>query len=147
MLVSMHQEVRRVCEAVRAAGGRAMLVGGWVRDRLLGHESKDYDLEVYGVAPDQLRALLKTFGRVNTVGEHFAVYKLVCHDSSTNTERLEIDVSIPRRESKSGRGHRGFTIEGDPQMSFEEAARRRDFTINAILYDPLADEFVDPHQG
>ncbi|HJQ23633.1 MAG TPA: polynucleotide adenylyltransferase [Blastocatellia bacterium] len=145
MLVTMHEAVLQVCEAVRAAGGRAMLVGGWVRDRLLGHESKDYDLEVYAVEPEALRAILKKFGRVNTVGEHFAVYKLVCH--APNDERLEMDVSIPRRESKSGRGHRGFTIEGDPQMSFAEAARRRDFTINAILYDPLADEFIDPYGG
>jgi tRNA nucleotidyltransferase (CCA-adding enzyme) len=152
MLVPMREEVRQVCEAVRAAGGRAMLVGGWVRDHLLGHESKDYDLEVYAVEPEVLRALLKKFGRVNTVGEHFAVYKLVCYGSADEAsaasgERLEIDVSIPRRESKSGRGHRGFTIEGDPQMSFEEAARRRDFTINAILYDPLADQFIDPYDG
>ncbi|MFL6274310.1 MAG: CCA tRNA nucleotidyltransferase [Blastocatellia bacterium] len=152
MLVSMREEVRQVCEAVRAAGGRAMLVGGWVRDHLLGYESKDYDLEVYAVEPEALRALLKKFGRVNTVGEHFAVYKLVCYGaaadaSASNGERLEIDVSIPRRESKSGRGHRGFTIEGDPQMSFEEAARRRDFTINAILYDPLGDQFIDPYDG
>src|SRR5205085_6989394 len=151
MLVSMHQEVRRVCEAVRAAGGRAMLVGGWVRDHLLGHESKDYDLEVYSLEPEALRAILKKYGRVNTVGEHFAVYKLVCYvpagEAMANGERLEIDVSMPRRESKSGRGHRGFTIEGDPQMTFEEAARRRDFTINAILYDPLADEFIDPYGG
>jgi tRNA nucleotidyltransferase (CCA-adding enzyme) len=166
MLVSMHREVLRVCEAVRTAGGRAMLVGGWVRDWLLGQESKDYDVEVYGIEPEALRAILKKFGRVNTVGEHFAVYKLVGYlptgaslseipnrqsaiadVPSPNVERLEIDVSIPRRESKSGRGHRGFTIEGDPQMTFEEAARRRDFTINAILYDPLADEFVDPYGG
>ena len=74
MLVPMRREVLRVCEAVRAAGGRAMLVGGWVRDRLLGRESKDYDLEVYGVEPEALRALRKTFGRVTTVGEHFAGY-------------------------------------------------------------------------
>jgi tRNA nucleotidyltransferase (CCA-adding enzyme) len=152
MLVPMHEEVLRVCEAVRAAGGRAMLVGGWVRDRLLGQESKDYDIEVYSIEPQALRAILKKFGRVNTVGEHFAVYKLVCDvkpgDAATpNAERLEIDVSIPRRESKSGRGHRGFTIEGDPQMTVEEAARRRDFTINAILYDPLADLFIDPYGG
>jgi tRNA nucleotidyltransferase (CCA-adding enzyme) len=167
MLVSMYREVLRVCEAVRAAGGRAMLVGGWVRDRLLGKESKDYDVEVYGIEPEALRTILKKFGRVNTVGEHFAVYKLVCYvpdgdalsgiianrqsaiaDGPAQTaERLEIDVSIPRRESKSGRGHRGFTIEGDPQMTFEEAAWRRDFTINAILYDPLTDEFIDPYGG
>jgi tRNA nucleotidyltransferase (CCA-adding enzyme) len=152
MLVPMHREVLRVCEAVRAAGGRAMLVGGWVRDRLLGRESKDYDVEVYGIEPDALRAILKKFGRINTVGEHFAVYKLIGYlptgvSPSANVERLEIDVSIPRRESKSGRGHRGFTIDGDPQMTFEEAARRRDFTINAILYDPLTDEFIDPYGG
>jgi tRNA nucleotidyltransferase (CCA-adding enzyme) len=71
------------------------------------------------------------------------VYKLAFREG----ERVEIDVSIPRRESKSGRGHRGFTIEGDPEMSFEEAARRRDFTMNAILYDPLTDEIVDPFNG
>jgi tRNA nucleotidyltransferase (CCA-adding enzyme) len=56
-------------------------------------------------------------------------------------------VSLPRRESKSGRGHRGFTIEGDPRMSFEEAARRRDFTVNAILFDPLTQEIIDPFGG
>src|SRR5436305_10681004 len=79
MLVPMHPEVLRVCEAVRAAGGRAMLVGGWVRDRLLGRESKDYDVEVYGIEPEALRTILKKFGRVNTVGEHFAVYKLIAY--------------------------------------------------------------------
>src|ERR1700761_4797034 len=110
MLMPMHREVLRVCEAMREAGGRALLVGGWVRDRLLGRESKDYDIEVFGIEPETLRAILKTFGRVNTVGEHFAVYKLVCRvaadDASQERQRLEIDVSIPRRESKSGRGHR-----------------------------------------
>src|SRR5215475_4680783 len=139
MLFPMQREVLQVCEAVRQAGGRAMLVGGWVRDCLLEGVSKDYDIEVFGVPPQTLRALLKTFGHVNTVGEHFAVYKLTCKtkaDAALQVERLEIDVSIPRRESKSGRGHRGFMIEGDPQMTIEEAARRRDFTINAILYDP-----------
>src|SRR5262249_45401838 len=146
ILFLVHDEVLKLCEAVRAAGGRAMLVGGWVRDRLLGKESKDYDVEVYGLEPDRLRLLLRECGRVNTVGEHFAVYKLV-PAGLADRERVEIDVSIPRRESKSGRGHRAFTIEGDPQMSFAEAARRRDFTINAILYDPLADEFVDPYGG
>src|SRR6185503_866846 len=68
-------------------------------------------------------------------------------DDSTTRERFEIDVSIPRRESKSGKGHRGFVIEGDPAMSFEDAARRRDFTVNAILYDPLTDQTIDPYDG
>jgi len=141
----MNREALRVCEAIAEAGGRAMIVGGWVRDYLLGRESKDFDIEVYGLAPARLRAVLETIAQVNTVGEQFAVYKLAF--KTQEGARLEVDVSIPRRESKSGRGHRGFVIEGDPQMTFEEAARRRDFTINAVLYDPLTSEIVDPFGG
>ena len=93
-----------IADAVRDAGGRALIVGGWVRDRLLGrHESKNIDLEVFGVPADRLRALLESFGRVEAVGESFQVYKLG-----------DIDVSLPRRESKAGRGHRGFVVTGDP---------------------------------
>jgi tRNA nucleotidyltransferase (CCA-adding enzyme) len=144
ILLSMNEQVLRLCEAVRKAGGRAMLVGGWVRDYLMGIQSKDFDLEVYALEPERLRSLLETLAPVNTVGEHFSVYKLAFRNEQG---RFEIDVSIPRRESKSGRGHRGFIIEGDPMMSFEEAARRRDFTVNAILYDPLTDQIVDPFNG
>lgn len=130
-------KVRALAYAVREAGGRALLVGGCVRDHLLGREAKDWDVEVYGVEPALLRRLLTRFGKVNTVGEAFTVYKLGRH----------IDVSLPRRERKQGRGHRGFVIEGDPTMSVEEAARRRDFTINAILQDPLTGEILDPFNG
>lgn len=143
----MNPDVVKLCEAVRNAGGRAMLVGGCVRDQLIGVESKDLDVEVYGLEPSSLRDILERFGQVNTVGEQFSVYKVVLPQSTERSERLEIDVSIPRRESKSGRGHRSFHITGDPTMSFEEAARRRDFTINAILYDPLLDERADPYHG
>ncbi len=125
-----------IAEAVRSAGGRALIVGGWVRDQLLGHTSKDVDIEVYGVPPGELRSLLLRFGPVNTVGESFTVYKVA-----------DIDVSLPRRESKVGRGHRGFEVTGDPSMSVDEASRRRDFTINAISWDPLTDEYVDPFNG
>ncbi|MGH9943645.1 MAG: CCA tRNA nucleotidyltransferase [Pyrinomonadaceae bacterium] len=131
------EKIMRLAREVRDAGGRAMLVGGCVRDQLLGREAKDWDVEVYGVAPRTLRVLLSRFGRVDAVGEAFTVYK-VGHD---------LDVSLPRRERKQGRGHRGFVIEGDPHMSFAEAARRRDFTINAILCDPLTGELVDPFDG
>jgi tRNA nucleotidyltransferase (CCA-adding enzyme) len=122
--------------AVRAAGGRALIVGGWVRDRLMGRTSKDIDVEVYGVGALRLRQLLESLGRVDTVGESFQVYK--CGD---------IDVSLPRRESKSGRGHRAFEVTGDPAMSIAEAARRRDFTVNAIAWDPLTEEYLDPFDG
>jgi tRNA nucleotidyltransferase (CCA-adding enzyme) len=122
--------------AVRDAGGRALIVGGWPRDRLMRRTSKDIDVEVYGIAADRLRGLLETFGRVDAVGESFKVYKVA-----------GLDVSLPRRESKSGRGHRGFVVEGDPSMRMEDAARRRDFTINAIAWDPLSGEYLDPFDG
>ncbi|HSS20869.1 MAG TPA: hypothetical protein VLL54_12400 [Pyrinomonadaceae bacterium] len=131
------EKVIELAQAVRAANGRALLVGGCVRDLLLDQEPKDWDLEVYGVQPDQLRALLDRFGSVNVVGEAFTVYKL----------GADLDVSLPRRERKSGQGHRAFVIEGDPSMSFEEASRRRDFTVNAILQDPLTNEVIDPFNG
>jgi tRNA nucleotidyltransferase (CCA-adding enzyme) len=136
----MHEPVHRIAEAVAAAGGRALVVGGWVRDRLLGIDSKDVDVEVYGIEPDALKRLLRKLGRVSTVGESFTVYK-------TFVGGEEVDVSVPRRESKTGRGHRGFTVVGDPSMTIEEAARRRDFTINAIMVDPLTDELIDPFRG
>ncbi len=125
-----------IARAVRGSGGRAFIVGGWVRDRLLGRSSKDVDVEVFGVPADRLRALLEPFGRVDTVGEQFTVYKIG-----------DIDVSLPRRESKAGRGHRGFVVTGDPDLSPVDAARRRDFTINAMSFDPLTEEIVDPFDG
>jgi tRNA nucleotidyltransferase (CCA-adding enzyme) len=127
---------REIAIAVRDAGGRALIVGGWVRDRLLDHESKNIDLEVFTVPSERLRSILESIGRVEAVGESFQVYKIG-----------DIDVSLPRRDSKSGRGHRGFVVVGDPEMSIEEAARRRDFTINAIAWDPLTNEYFDPFGG
>jgi tRNA nucleotidyltransferase (CCA-adding enzyme) len=125
-----------IAAAVRDAGGRALIVGGWVRDRLLGRESKDVDIEVFGVPADRLRHILSRFGTVNTIGESFTVYKVA-----------DIDVALPRRDSKIGAGHRGFEVIGDPWMTIEEAARRRDFTINAIAWDPLTNEYLDPYDG
>jgi tRNA nucleotidyltransferase (CCA-adding enzyme) len=128
-----------IAEAIRARGGRALVVGGWVRDRLLGHESetsKDLDLEVFGIPAVDLPELLAPFGRVEPIGQSFPVYKVG-----------SVDIGLPRRESKAGRGHKGFIVEGDPSMSLEEAARRRDFTVNAISWDPLLDEYIDPFRG
>jgi tRNA nucleotidyltransferase (CCA-adding enzyme) len=131
-----------VAQAVRGEGGRALIVGGWVRDELLGLTPKDLDLEVFGLPADRLRPLLERFGRVETVGESFAVFKVII-DGGQDV----IDVALPRRESKAGRGHKGFIVEGDPALSIEDAARRRDFTINAISRDPLTNEIVDPFEG
>lgn len=144
--MDLEHQAGRIASAVRDAGGRALAVGGFVRDRVLrlrsasagqvGHASKDLDLEVFGIAQDALLPLLRSLGRVEPVGQAFPVYKLGA-----------IDVALPRRESKTGRGHKGFTVEGDPSMPFEEAASRRDFTINAIAWDPLTGEYLDPFNG
>jgi tRNA nucleotidyltransferase (CCA-adding enzyme) len=131
--------VTAIATAVRDAGGRALVVGGWVRDRILGLPEPDkpnVDLEVFGVPGERLRALLETFGRVEAVGESFQVYKVG-----------DLDVSLPRRDSKAGRGHKGFVVTGDPEMSIADAARRRDFTVNAISWDPLTGEYFDPFDG
>lgn len=128
--------VSEIARAVRAHGGRALVVGGWVRDRLLGHDSKDMDVEVFGIPAADLPVLLSAFGRVEPIGQSFPVYKLGT-----------IDIGLPRRESNLGPGHKAFLVEGDPTMSIAEAARRRDFTINAILWDPLTGEYIDPCNG
>jgi tRNA nucleotidyltransferase (CCA-adding enzyme) len=124
-----------IAQAARREGGRALVVGGWVRDRLVGRPNKDVDIEVYGIPAARLKDLLDglDLGPVNTVGESFTVYKVA-----------GVDVSLPRRESKVGRGHRGFVVTGDPDMAPDDAARRRDFTINAIAWDPLTDTYLDP---
>lgn len=135
-------KVVTLAKQVREHGGRAMLVGGCVRDELMGRAVKDWDFEIYGVSPETLRTLLEDFGAqhnepLNAVGEAFTVYKIGEH----------IDVALPRRERKVERGHKGFIVEGDPDMSFEEACSRRDFTVNAILKDPITGEVVDPFNG
>jgi tRNA nucleotidyltransferase (CCA-adding enzyme) len=130
-------KIIELARIVAARGGRAMLVGGCVRDELMGLEPKDWDLEIYGIEPLALRQILNGFGEVNAVGEAFTVYKI----------GPELDVALPRRERKTGRGHKGFVVEGDKDMPFEEAARRRDFTINAIMQDPLTGEIIDCYGG
>lgn len=131
------EKVIDIARAVGDSGGRAMLVGGCVRDELMQIPSKDWDIEVYGIEPHDLKPLVERFGIVNVVGEAFTVFKL---DN-------DVDISIPRRERKVARGHKGFVVEGDPGMSFAEASKRRDFTVNSILKDVLTGEIVDPYDG
>lgn len=124
--------------AVAAIGGRALVVGGMVRDAWLGLAAKDLDIEVYGIEPARLTALLEAHFRLDLVGRSFGVIKL---------RGLPVDVSLPRRESKRGLGHKGFEIHSDPSMTVAEAANRRDFTINALAWDPRTGEVLDPFRG
>lgn len=129
---------RRIAELVRQAGGRAWFVGGYVRDQLLHRENKDIDMEVHGLAPARLEELMDTVGTRLTVGESFGIYTLA---------GSSIDVAMPRRETATGRGHRDLAVSVDPFLGPERAARRRDFTINAMMQDVLTGEVADPFGG
>lgn len=136
-----YEAVTRICRAIQDAGGRALLVGGAVRDLLLSKEVKDFDIEVFGVEAEKLEDILRPFGKVMTVGKSFGVLKVSINRT------IDIDVSLPRRDSKKGSRHADFSVATDPFMAISEAARRRDFTINAILADPLTGKIVDPFHG
>ncbi|MDD4817471.1 MAG: hypothetical protein PHI85_05840 [Victivallaceae bacterium] len=132
------EAVRKVADLVKCAGGNAYLVGGAVRDALTGTPSHDLDVEVFGLSPDRLTAALETEFKLNLVGSSFGVVKL---------SGVDVDVAIPRRENKTGTGHRGFLMDFDPSLTLSEAAARRDFTVNAIMYDLSAGKIEDPHDG
>ena len=133
-------DLRTMLEAVRRVG-RPRLVGGGVRDSLLGLKAKDFDVEVGGVDFETLHRVLAPFGATDVIGRSFGVIKV------RSTTGAEYDFSLPRRESKTGAGHRGFAVAPDATLSDAEAAARRDFTVNAIAYDPFTDEILDPHHG
>lgn len=126
----------QIVRELHSAGYRAMVVGGAVRDALLGGRPKDFDIEVYGIAYDMLAGILARHGRVDLVGKSFGVVKL-------NVGDHEYDFSVPRRDSKLGLKHRDFQTTFDATILPREAASRRDFTINAMAYDPVAGELLD----
>ena len=140
LLAQLLKPVSRLAEAILIAGGRPVLVGGAVRDHLLGLTPKDFDIEVYGLPAKALTAVLERVAKVHTVGKSFGVLK-------AKIDGMDIDVSLPRRERKVGQGHRGFEVDHDHGMTFAEAASRRDFTINAIGMDLGTGELLDPWGG
>jgi tRNA nucleotidyltransferase (CCA-adding enzyme) len=130
--------VLEIARAVAKAGGRALLVGGWVRDRLRSVEATDLDVEVYGLELPALERLLQRFGAVIAIGRAFGVLQV---------KGLDVDFALPRLDSKTGAGHKGFEVRCDPGLDFATASRRRDLTINSMGFDPLTDERLDPHGG
>ena len=142
--------LRRLVDVVAAAGGRPVAVGGAVRDHLLGLAPKDIDVEVSGLALPHLERVLGDAGfSVHAVGRAFGVLKVdvVVKDDQGREHREVIDVSLPRTESKSGRGHKGFVVASDPNLPFDLASARRDFTINAIGVDLVSGDLLDPWGG
>ncbi len=132
--------VKVLCRVLADAGGHAWLVGGSVRDLLLGQTPGDPDLEVYGLTPDQLQQGIAGMGKTELVGRQFGVFKL-WKDGHC------IDIALPRSERKTAAGHKGFDIKPDPGLNPETASIRRDFTINAMMLDPLTGELLDFHGG
>lgn len=131
--------IDKIYKAIEEVGGKPYRVGGSVRDQIMGHAPKDVDTEVYGISANTLIYVLSKFAPVNTVGASFGVIKL-------RVGNEEFDFSMPRRDNKTGNGHRGFMVEVDPTMTVFEAAARRDYTINAISIAPDG-TIVDPYNG
>ena len=129
---------RQIAEAVDGAGGVAYFVGGYVRDLLMGEAGKDIDVEIHGLTPDELKGILDSLGQRLDIGESFGIFGL---------RGYVIDIAMPRRESCRGRGHRDFDIFVDPHIGTLGAARRRDFTINAMMQNILTGEIIDHYGG
>ena len=128
----------RIAELVSQHGGRAYYVGGFVRDALIGQENKDIDMEVHGIAPAVLESILDNLGQRITVGESFGIF---------NLKGYSLDIAMPRKETVYGAGHRDFDILVDPFIGTKAAARRRDFTFNALMQDILTGEILDHFGG
>lgn len=128
----------KIAEYVKEDGGRTYYVGGFVRDRLLGLDNKDVDIEVHGIEPDRLYSILEKVGSPVAFGKSFGVYAL---------RNENIDIVMPRKERAVGRGHRDFEVDVDPYIGTKQAAGRRDFTINAIMEDVLTGEIIDHFGG
>lgn len=129
---------RAIAEAVSSHGGVCYYVGGYVRDRLLGIENKDIDMEVHGVSPSVIENILKDFGEVITIGASFGIY---------NLKGCNLDIAMPRKETARGTGHRDFDVLVDPFIGAEKAALRRDFTVNALMQNVLTGEITDHFGG
>ncbi len=136
MTIALPTTLDRVIRDLTASGFRAVVVGGSVRDALLGLDPKDFDIEVYGISYDLLAEFLAGRGSVDLVGKSFGVVKLSAAGETW-------DFSVPRRDSKTGPGHRDFRATFDADITPREAAGRRDFTVNAMAYDPVTGELLD----
>lgn len=136
--MSQREMIKSIAERVHALGGQALLVGGCVRDEILGIPCYDIDCEVHGIEPDKLKEILSRFGEIDESGSAYGIFTI---------KGAGLDIALPRRETRTGPGHKDFVVTVDPMLSPEEAAARRDFTVNAIMCDALTGQYVDPYGG
>lgn len=130
--------VKKVAEKVSEAGGKMYFVGGFVRDRQLGKDSKDIDVEIHGITPAKVLDILSSFGEVDKVGESFGVFLI---------KGIDVDFAMPRHEIKTGEKHTDFDVTVDPFIGTYGASKRRDFTMNAIMEDVLTGDIIDHFDG
>lgn len=133
------ESLKLVIRALLQAGAAVYFVGGCVRDDVLGQEMKDFDIEVFHLSRQQLVACLSQFGHCDYMGQSFGIYKL--------SHLPEADFALPRSERKNGTGHQGFEMTIDPDLSIENAALRRDFTMNALYQQAWDGQLIDPYHG
>lgn len=141
MTVHIPEQVKAVGRVLNQGGARgSLLVGGAVVDSLQGRDPKDFDVEVFGMGIEDVARALRSVGSPKMVGAAFGIV-------TVHVDDMDIDVSVPRRDNKVGKGHTGFACEFDPNMTVKEAARRRDFTINTLAVDIHSGAVVDPFGG
>ena len=133
--------LEEILKDLQKIGATPILVGGSVRDFFLNIPIKDYDIEIFGInSLEIIQNCLEKFGSVKLVGKSFGVLTLKVNE-------YDFDFALPRTETKIGNTHQDFEVITNANLSFKEAAIRRDFTINAIGYDFLKKEFLDPFDG
>lgn len=130
--------IHDIAKKIEEKGGKLYYVGGYVRDKKIGIQNKDIDVEIYGINVKEINEILSQFGNVDLVGALFGIYKI---------HGVDIDFCLPRRETLVGKGHKDFEVSVDPYITTEEAAKRRDFTINSIMQDVNTGEFIDHFDG
>jgi len=141
-LIKVEDSIYKIVSILNERGHRALIIGGAVRDALLGIAPKDIDIEVYKISYEELEKILSEYGSVDLVGQTFGVILFKPAGSD-----MTYDFSIPRKENKVGIGHKGFKIFFDKDMTIKEAGARRDFTWNALAYDPLENKIYDYFGG
>lgn len=140
-MITYDKKLQPIFDILISHSIKPIIVGGYVRDSLLNKKSKDIDIELYNLHSfNELETILKSFGSLNNVGKSFGVYKLKFQD-------IEIDFSLPRKENKISKGHKGFNITLYTNLDFKTASIRRDFTINAIGFDLITKKILDPFHG
>ena len=132
------QILNKISKKINEMGGEIYYVGGCVRDTQLNLPIKDVDVEVHKISTENLEKILKSIGEIDYIGKSFGIYKI---------KGCNIDISLPRKEIKQGEKHTDFTVEVNPFLGEKNAAKRRDFTINALMKETETGKVLDFFNG